>query len=406
MDKSKKQKKKIIESDSDDETNKSTKKVVSKKSDNSDEEKKSKKNPPKKKTIQKKQSDSSSESENEIVISSEEEPKKRRLHKDDDVELVIKTTKSLELSDDDFLFGSSASSSKNETTSNKITKTKFKSKLNFTIDANKYKFESWPEYFEDGIVNIATLIKNKAWLQFINQEKEEEYFSNINKLLTNMVIKESKNIIVPYPDLMFLPENILSPESIHVVIIGQDPYINSQEFNNVLVPQAMGISFSAPLNYPKPESLKNIYKNLYDFKHITTIPESGYLIPWVEQGVLMINSARTTFLGNSNVHQKLWENFTIAQLKYINETCKKVVFLVWGKDALNKVRFINKKKHNLIISSHPSPLSFSGKMTGRDKDGNTIVYPSFKETDHFGTANKMLINNEKQPINWNAINDI
>jgi uracil-DNA glycosylase len=189
--------------------------------------------------------------------------------------------------------------------------------------------------------------------------------------------------------------------------MGQDPYPGMNKVKGKMIPQATGISFSVPFNFPKPESLINIYHNLLNFGHIKKIPKSGNLIYWILQGCFMVNASLTTFLREKNVHRCIWRHFTDDLLDYLNKKLKNLVFMVWGKDAHVLCQKIDPKKHYIITSSHPSPLSygktFIGSSYGNHNDAKKIVYPSFKNTDHFGKANKYLEIVGQKGIFWDVI---
>ena len=205
--------------------------------------------------------------------------------------------------------------------------------------------------------------------------------------------------------MIFNAFNILSPQNIKVVIIGQDPYFNINKINGKNIPQAMGCSFSVPLNYPKPPSLANIYKNLHNYGHVAEIPVTGNLSFWIIQGCLMINAAFTTIHGKANAHKDTWKEFTRDLIKYINSVCEKIVFMAWGKDAHMLCLNIDPTRHEIITSSHPSPFSaaseYSGLAYGLDiKMRKQVTYPPFNQTDHFGLANEYLLSVGKTGIIW------
>ncbi|AGF85481.1 glycosylase family 1 [Moumouvirus goulette] len=166
----------------------------------------------------------------------------------------------------------------------------------------------------------------------------------------------------------------------------------------------MGLSFSVPMNCEVPPSLKNIYKNLQDFKNIVSIPDHGCLASWVVQGCFLLNAALTTILKISDVHKKFWVNFTKDLLKYITEKYENIVFIVWGKSAHEMCQNIDPEKHCIITSSHPSPLAtkpLNGTTYGKNK--NYTKYPLFKDVNHFGLANKYLKSHSKQEILWDVL---
>ncbi|CAK87274.1 unnamed protein product (macronuclear) [Paramecium tetraurelia] len=166
---------------------------------------------------------------------------------------------------------------------------------------------------------------------------------------------------------------------IKVVIVGQDPYINQNE--------AMGLCFSVPRSQTKiPPSLKNVYKLLQtDVKGFTT-PNHGDLTKWAQQGVFLLNTVLTVEAGKSNSHKDCgWIKFTDQVIEVINRECSGLVFLLWGLPAQKKAKGVDRQKHHILETVHPSPLSA--------KNG-------FFESNHFSKCNQYLIQNGKQPIDW------
>lgn len=169
-------------------------------------------------------------------------------------------------------------------------------------------------------------------------------------------------------------------QEIKVVILGQDPYIGEGPDlsgpSGLLRPQAMGLSFSVPKGFPKPPSLVNIFKNLKQFGHLDSIPESGDLSPLLSQGVFLLNSALTVEEGKSGSHKKIWTWMTDKVIQYIAaiDFVRSPVFILWGRDAIQKRPLIlSSIRHpRVICSSHPSPLGAS-KPCGE--------YPAFKDCD-------------------------
>lgn len=269
-----------------------------------------------------------------------------------------------------------------------------------------YTFKPWDKFFTAGKVDLTQLVFNVKWFDFFEEVSKNRYFSNIQEILLKTI--EKKHTIVPYPELVFNALNVLSPEKIKVVIIGQDPYFNTTNINGKNIPQAMGCSFSVPIGYPKPPSLTNIYKNLLEYGHISVIPESGNLSFWLIQGCLMINAALTTLLGKPNAHRDTWKEFTKDLIKYISSKCENVVFLAWGKDAHMICLNVDQTKHKIITSSHPSPYSYTSEFSGFEygldiKTRKQITYPSFQSTNHFGLANEYLDSVDKTGILWDLI---
>lgn len=276
-------------------------------------------------------------------------------------------------------------------------------------DANKYTFKSWSECFPDGKVSLRSLVFNNSWNEFFDMVETKPYFKNMEKILSDFMVK-SKNSIVPDAELVFNSFNVLSPKQISVVIIGQDPYHGINKIGNKLIPQAMGFSFSVPLNYPKPPSLANIYENLLTFDHIKKIPEGGCLGMWVLQGCFMDNAALTTFHTKANAHQKIWEQFTNDWLEYINEKCENIVFVTWGVFSHKLCLNIDPNRHHIITTSHPSPYSVDSTLNGYSygkvknfSERKQVTYPSFRSTDIFGRVNSYLKSVGKKEILWDVI---
>jgi uracil-DNA glycosylase len=277
-------------------------------------------------------------------------------------------------------------------------------------DANNYSFKSWQQCFPDNKIILQKLIFNPGWNNFFNIIGKKPYFKKMENILSDCLSKSNETML-PYAELVFNTFNVLAPKQISVVLIGQDPYPGAHKINNKIIPQAMGFSFSVPLNFPKPESLKNIYNNMLFYNHIRKIPDSGCLSSLVIQGCFMINAALTTCYNKKNVHKNIWKRFTDDLLAYINKNCENVVFLVWGKDAHMMCKFIDPNKHCIITSSHPSPLGFNKTFNGyaygpikNEKDRKEVTYPSFQTIDHFGRVNTYLKSVGKREIFWDLIN--
>ena len=190
------------------------------------------------------------------------------------------------------------------------------------------------------------LIKN-CWVNKLEKEFKSDYMRELNKFLKDQ-IKSGKTIFPPQSKI-FNAFNLTDFNSVKVVILGQDPYHG--------IGQANGLSFSVDDSIPIPPSLKNIFKELTNDLSVVS-PKSGNLKSWSRQGVLLLNTCLTVEMGFPGSHErKGWELFTDAVLKEINNTKEHVVFVFWGRRAQEKIDLINKQKHCLILSSHPSPFS-------------------------------------------------
>jgi uracil-DNA glycosylase len=229
---------------------------------------------------------------------------------------------------------------------------------------------------------------------FENKDRKKKIEDKITEELQKL---DDKTKLYPKHDYIFRAFQLTKFENLKVVIIGQDPYFNSEFYKERRVPQAYGLSFSVPKKFDIPSSLKNIYKNLKQFKHIKEIPEHGCLDLWAFQGVLMLNTSLTVLDGdsNKNCHSSLWKSFTDDIIKYISNNCKNIIFVLWGAEAFKKTSLINLDLHEIIVSSHPSGLSCNKKMGSHD---------SFQEHDHFGKINLYLEKYKKNKIIWKVIN--
>lgn len=220
-------------------------------------------------------------------------------------------------------------------------------------------------------------MKKLNWNFFLSKEKNLSYFQ---KILTTLCEKRKRGIIIyPKQKDIFNAFRYTTFESVKVVIIGQDPYHNPN--------QAHGLAFSVLPNITSlPPSLNNIYKELIlDIPTITT-PQHGCLLHWATEGVLLLNSILTVEKGKSCSHANIgWEKFTDKVIHIINNHKKNVVFLLWGRYAQKKGNFINYKKHQILETSHPSPMS---------------VQHGFIGCRHFSKTNRFLTQKNIQPIDW------
>lgn len=186
----------------------------------------------------------------------------------------------------------------------------------------------------------------ESWKIRLKNEFEEAYFEN----LINFV-KDAYRSTVCYPPggLIFNAFDKCPFDKTRVVILGQDPYHGPR--------QANGLSFSVNDGVTFPPSLINIFKELNEDLGVP-FPKSGNLERWAEQGVLLLNSTLTVQASSAGSHQnKGWEQFTDAVIKCINDEKEGVVFLLWGKYAQDKGKIIDTKKHFVLKSKHPSPMS-------------------------------------------------
>jgi len=253
--------------------------------------------------------------------------------------------------------------------------------------------KNWAEKYTNFQVRFDKLPKHYSWKEFFNQPEVIEQIEKLNKSFSK-VLQNSNISIFPYPDNVFNAFLYTPLNKLKVCIIGQDPYFNSYNIDDIKLPEAMGLSFSVPKTIPIPSSLNNIYKNALAYNNLYKYPDHGNLEFWAFQGVFMFNTALTVQEGCKLSHAKIWEAFSDLVIKYISDNCSNVVFVLWGAHALSKKVLIDESKHKFVISSHPSGLSCNKKL------GN---YPEFNKLDQFGQINKHLKECGKQEIVWHIV---
>lgn len=194
----------------------------------------------------------------------------------------------------------------------------------------------------------------ESWIpmfdEIFNNEKGKKLFDFLNK---------QEYTIFPKPEQVFNAFKYFGKDDANLVLLGQDPYFNSEYHDNMEVSQAMGLSFSVPKQFKRiPPSLKNIYKEIKNEFPNFEIPNHGDLTDLVKNNnMLLLNSALTVKKGKSNSHQRRWVNFTDKILEYISNNCDNVVFILLGNYAKKKDKFIDENKHSIVRGVHPSPLS-------------------------------------------------
>ena len=181
-----------------------------------------------------------------------------------------------------------------------------------------------------------------SWEENLRGEIEEPYFTELVEKLNSEYENE---VCYPSKDLIFNAFNLCPFDKVRVVVLGQDPYYNGQ---------AMGLSFSVPEKIKLPLSLRKIYKEIEE-DFCKTMPKSGNLTRWAEQGVFLLNTTLTVRAGAANSHKDLgWQEFTDAVIKALSEHREHIVFMLWGKDAKKKERLIDTNRHRIIKSYHPA----------------------------------------------------
>jgi len=215
-----------------------------------------------------------------------------------------------------------------------------------------------------------------SWQRVLGQEFDQPYMLKLMQFL-QMQETAGKQILPP-KEFWFNALNSTPFESVKVVILGQDPYPTPGH--------AHGLCFSVqPEVSPLPKSLLNINKELLSDLNIDN-SQTGYLQPWAEQGVLLINAVLTVEPGKANAHQNQgWESFTDAIIQAINTQKQNCVFILWGSYAQKKGRFIDRDKHLVLEAVHPSPLS---------------AYRGFFGSQPFSKTNHYLKQHGITEINW------
>lgn len=214
-----------------------------------------------------------------------------------------------------------------------------------------------------------------SWRMVLQDEFQKDYFTEIIEFLK----KESEsNEVYPPDSEVFAAFKHVPFKDVKVVIIGQDPYHGPNQGN--------GLCFSVNPGISHPPSLINIFKELETDMNIT-YPKSGDLSLWAKQGVLLLNATLTVRRSEANSHQKIgWQVFTDAVIDKLSKEREGVIFLLWGGFAKKKGRKIDRTKHHVLETGHPSPLSANRGYWFGNK--------------HFSQVNKLLKDQGLKPVNW------
>lgn len=216
----------------------------------------------------------------------------------------------------------------------------------------------------------------QTWQQLIETEQSKVYFKD---LLHRVDIKRAEGVII-YPPAgdVFKAFELTPFDQVKVVILGQDPYHGPN--------QAHGLAFSVNEGIAFPPSLQNIFKELATDIEGFQIPMHGDLRAWARQGVFLLNTVLTVQQAQANSHADWgWEQFTDEVINVLNTEREHLVFILWGAHAQKKGRVIDKKKHLVLTSPHPSPLS---------------AYRGFFGSRPFSKANQYLVEHGLEPIDW------
>jgi uracil-DNA glycosylase len=218
-------------------------------------------------------------------------------------------------------------------------------------------------------------LENKNLQNWVNNFDEKTKIE-LAKAFNTYYKMKLQNVIYPNSADIYNAFKKTSYDDVKVVILGQDPYHEEG--------QANGLAFSVNNGMKMPPSLKNIFKELQDdvggkFRTNTDLTD------WAEQGVFLLNSSLTVIEGRPNSMADIWNTFTDSIIKLLNNKEKPIVFVLWGKNARNKKKLIDTKKHFIVESAHPSPLS---------------AYRGFFGSKPFPKVNEYLTSTGQVPIDW------
>lgn len=226
-------------------------------------------------------------------------------------------------------------------------------------------------------MNFEDIPMDHSWKTRLSPEFNKPYMKTLKQFLNKEM---SENVPIYPPKYLIFNALRLTPfNRVKVVIIGQDPYHGPD--------QAQGLCFSVPKNIRPPPSLQNIFKELESDLGLPK-PKNGSLVSWARQGVLLLNTTLTVRKGEPKSHfGKGWETFTdqIVSLLYFQNT--PIVFLLWGKSAIDKFQHQEKPQHLVLKAPHPSPLS---------------AYTGFFGCHHFSKTNEFLKMHNEAEINWDV----
>lgn len=216
---------------------------------------------------------------------------------------------------------------------------------------------------------------HQSWKKALQSEFDSDYFKELAAFVKTEYATQT---VYPPASKIFAAFDAAPIDQVKVVIIGQDPYHGAG--------QANGLCFSVADGIAHPPSLKNIFKEIESDLSLP-IPESGNLERWAEQGVLLLNAVLTVRQSDAGSHAKKgWERFTDAVIKTISQEREDIIFLLWGGFAKGKAKLIDKKKHHILTSGHPSPLSANRGYWFGNK--------------HFSQVNELLQKMGKEAIQW------
>lgn len=218
-----------------------------------------------------------------------------------------------------------------------------------------------------------------TWETVIEEEKKKAYLADTIRYIAQQ--RNEDITIYPNDKNLFSAFSSTPFERVRVVILGQDPYHGQN--------QAHGLCFSVLPGEKVPPSLRNIYKELQNDIDDFEVPNHGYLQSWADQGVLLLNTVLSVEAGKAHSHKSLgWEQFTDVVINQLNELKESVVFMLWGAHAQKKGKTIDRNRHHVLESAHPSPLS---------------AHRGFLGCRHFSKVNRILKKTDQAPIDWSSV---
>jgi uracil-DNA glycosylase len=218
------------------------------------------------------------------------------------------------------------------------------------------------------------MLLNNSWSELLDTQMQELYFIKLQEFVDS---EYTSKTIYPKYENIYRAFNLISPDDVKVVIIGQDPYHG--------ISQANGLAFSVSDECKVPPSLKNIYKELVDDMECDS-PSLGNLTTWAQQGVLLINSVLTVEQAKPNSHKNRgWEKFTDFVINKLSSEYENIVFILWGNPSQKKEILIDARRHLVLKAPHPSPLS---------------SYRGFFGSKPFSKSNEYLKSHGKKEIDW------
>lgn len=213
-----------------------------------------------------------------------------------------------------------------------------------------------------------------SWDNLLASEFSKDYYLNLRKKLAQ---EYKTRTVYPAMENIFNALKYTAYEDVKVLLLGQDPYHGAG--------QAHGLCFSVQKGIKKPPSLKNMFKELESDLGISE-PSHGCLTDWAKQGILLLNTVLTVREGEPNSHKNLgWTIFTDRVIELLNERTEPVIFVLWGKNAIDKLPLITNSQHYVLTAPHPSPLSASRGFLG---------------CRHYSKINEILSSMGKSPIDW------